>query len=172
MRFVLFVFSALFFQVTFAFAQANLPPDPFLNQLTGQWILRGNIDNQETTHDVTATWILNNLYLCITEVSREKDKDGKPLYEALVLLGRDGKSGDYQCLWLDITGGGGLNAQSIGLAIKEGNSIPFLFRDPSGKVSFRNTFVFEQGTSAWRWEMDNILDSQAVPFARVHLTRE
>ena len=86
----------------------------FLERLRGSWILRGTLAGKITTHDVTAAWILDGLYLELHERSRETDAKGKPQYEAVILLGVDPATGEYQCLWLDSTGGGGLAPAAFG----------------------------------------------------------
>src|SRR5438046_4678915 len=83
-------------------AQA-LPPDSLFDRLIGHWVLRGTIARHATTHDVTFDWILGREYVQMHEVSRERAADGTPAYEAVVLFGRDPRSGEYACLWLDNT---------------------------------------------------------------------
>jgi hypothetical protein len=133
-------------------------------------VLRGTIARQQTTHDVTFEWLLGREYLQMHEVSRERSAAGSPAYEAMVLFGRDPKSGVYACLWLDSTGASAFDAAGIGRGSVAGDSIPFLFRY-STNASFRTTFVYDRRTDSWQWHMDN--DSAGVrrPFARVTLTR-
>lgn len=154
-----------------AFAQAAPVKDPLLEQLAGAWVLRGTLARQQTTHDVTAEWVLNHLYLRLHEVSREKDAAGKPQYEAIVLIGWDEAASEYQCLWLDTTGGGGLTALGIARGKREGDKIPFLWKDKDGTLSFNNTFAYDRAANSWAWIMDNIQKGKPVPFARLTLTR-
>jgi hypothetical protein len=145
----------------------------FLERLGGSWILRGTLAGKVTTHDVTAAWILDGLYLEVHERSRESDANGKPLYEAVILLGIDPATGEYQCLWLDSTGGGGLSPTAFGRGKRAGDSIPFLFRDADGTISFSNTFSYETNAQAWTWTLDNVRkDGTRAPFGRVRLTRQ
>ena len=67
----------------------SLPPDSVFQHLVGRWVLRGTIARQSTTHDVTFEWMLGREYLRMHEVSRERNTDGTPAYEAVVLFGRD-----------------------------------------------------------------------------------
>lgn len=83
-------------------AQA-LHADSLFDRLIGRWVLRGTIARQSTTHDVTFAWMLGREYVQMHEVSREREANGTPSYEAVVLFGRDPKSGEYACLWLDNT---------------------------------------------------------------------
>ena len=143
-----------------------------LERLAGSWILRGTLAGKMTTHDVTGSWILDGIYLELHERSRETDSRGKPQYEAVVLLGIDAAAGEYQCLWLDSTGGGGLIPTTFGRARRAGESIPFLFRESDGTVSFSNRFSYDPATQAWTWQLDNVRkDGTYVPFGRVTLTR-
>jgi hypothetical protein len=148
----------------------SLPPDSLFDRLIGHWVLRGTIARQETTHDVTFEWMLGREYVQMHEVSRERAAGGTPAYEAVVLFGRDPRSGDYACLWLDNTGAGAFDPQGVGRGAVAGDSIPFLFHYTETD-SFHTTLVYDRAADAWLWHMDN--DSAGVrrPFARVTLTR-
>jgi hypothetical protein len=141
-----------------------------LERMTGKWTLQGTIDNRLTTHDVSVTWILDNLYLQISEISREKNADGKPGYEALVYIGWDSKLNKYTCLWLDNTGGGGLNPSAFGYAERDGDKIPFLFKIAG--TNFHTTFAYDKEADTWQWLMDGEENGKMEPFARVTLTRQ
>ncbi len=171
MRYVLIAVAALSGLGGTSAAQPSPANDVLLQRLAGAWILRGDIAGRATTHDVTAEWILDRLYLQLHEVSREKAANGKPAYEAVVLLGRDAASVEYPCLWLDSTGGGGLTPASMGRGKRTGETIPFLFREADGAVSFNNTFSYDRATDSWTWRMDNVQNGKAIPFGRVRLTR-
>jgi hypothetical protein len=141
----------------------SLPADSLFDRLVGHWVLQGTIARQQTTHDVTFEWMLGREYVQMHEVSRDRAADGKPAYEAVVLFGRDPRSGEYACLWLDNTGASAFEAQGIGRGAVAGDSIPFLFRY-TATDSFHTTFVYDRTTDSWQWHMDN--DSSGV---RVHL---
>lgn len=149
----------------------SLAADSLFDRLIGRWVLRGTIAHQTTTHDVTFEWMLGREYVQMHEVSRERAATGGPAYEAIVLFGRDSRSGEYGCLWLDNTGAGAFDAQGIGRGAVVGDPIPFLFKY-SDTDRFHTTFVYHRTTDSWQWHMDN--DSAGVrrPFARVELTRE
>ena len=144
--------------------------DPLLEHLVGSWVLEGTIAGQQTTHDVTADWVLTHQYVQFHEVSREKDATGNPAYEAIVYIGWNKALGQYACLWLDSTGGGGLEAKAIGHAKSTQSELPFLF-DIAGSI-FHTTFAYSSETDTWRWIMDGEEDGQLQPFARVTLTRK
>jgi hypothetical protein len=171
MRHLLIALTALFVAGP-AVSQPAPLKDPFLEGLAGTWVLRGTIAGKDTTHDILSEWVLGHQYLRIHERSREKDGLGHAQYEALVFIGWDAVSAEYQCLWLDSTGGGGLSAQAIARGKRSGNAIPFLFRERDGSVSFNNTFSYDKDTNSWAWHMDNVQNGKPVPFARVRLTRQ
>lgn len=152
-------------------AQQTSFQDSLLDRSTGRWLLQGTIAGRETTHDVRSQWVLAHKYIQIHEVSREKNEDGDPVYEAIVYIGWDEQLNRYQCLWLDVTGGGGLSANAIGHGMRDGNSIAFLFKGGDGSL-FHTTFAYDEGTGSWRWIMDGEENGKLTPFARLKLTRE
>jgi hypothetical protein len=148
----------------------SLPADSLFDRLIGHWVLRGTIARRQTTHDVTFEWMLGRAYVQMHEVSRERASNGTPAYEAVVLFGRDPRSGEYACLWLDNTGASAFDPQGVGRGAVAGDSIPFLFRYTTTD-RFHTTFLYDRATDSWQWHMDN--DSAGVrrPFARVKLSR-
>ncbi len=148
----------------------GLPADSLFDRLIGHWVLRGTMARKATVHDVTFNWKLGREYLEMHEVSREREANGTPSYEAVVLFGRDPKSGEYGILWLDNTGTSAFDPAGTGHGKVEGDSVHFLF-NYSKETSFHNTFVYDRATDSWQWHLDN--DSLGVrrPFARVTLTR-
>lgn len=148
----------------------SLHADSLFDRLIGHWVLQGTIARQQTTHDVTFDWILGRTYVQMHEVSRERAANGTPAYEAVVLFGRDPRSGEYACLWLDNTGANAFDPQGIGRGSVAGDSVPFVFHYTQ-TTRFHNTFVYSRATDSWQWHLDN--DSAGVrrPFARVTLTR-
>src|SRR5438046_9402864 len=75
----------------------TLPADSLFDRLIGHWVLGGTIARQATIHDVTFDWILGREYVQMHEVSRERAPNGAADYEAVVLFGRDPRSGCYAC---------------------------------------------------------------------------
>jgi len=150
-------------------AQA-LPADSLFDRLVGRWVLRGTIARQETTHDVTFEWMLGREYVRMHEVSRERAANGTPAYEAVVLFGRDPRSGEYACLWMDNTAATAFDPAGTGHGSVAGDSIPFLFRYTATN-SFHTTFVYNRAADTWQWHMDNDSSGVRRPFARVTLTR-
>lgn len=148
----------------------ELPADSLFDRLVGDWVLRGVIARQQTTHDVTFEWMLGREYVRMHEVSRERTADGKPAYEAIVLFGRDPKTGEYGCLWLDNTGATAFDPAGTGRGSVAGDSISFLFKYTETD-RFHTTFVYHQPSDSWEWHMDNDSSGVRRPFARVTLTR-
>ena len=145
--------------------------DPWLSRLVGHWVLEGRIAGKDTTHDVDAEWVLNHLYVRLHEVSREKDSRGQAAYEAIVYVTWYAAAGEYAVLWLDTTASGGFSPEGIGHAKPEGESLPFVFKDAHGEVSFKNTFAYDPASRTWAWVMDNVDRGVPKPFGRVKLTR-
>jgi hypothetical protein len=152
-----------------AFAQQPPVNSALLDRLAGKWVLRGTIGGRETTHDVTAEWVLAHHYLMVHEVSREKNDKGEPQYQATVYIGWNEAAKTYAAVWLDDFGG--LNTTSIGVATATENELPFIFKDEKGEVDFKNDFVYDPKAETWEWHMDNVVNGAAKPFARLKLTR-
>lgn len=152
-------------------AQETTFRDPLLDRMTGAWVLRGTIAGQQTTHDISAEWVLGHQYLRLQEVSRERDAKGRPAYEAIVFIGWDRASSGYACLWLDSTGGGGLAAHAIGHAPRNGDAIALVFNAGHGSL-FHTTFAYDRSSDTWKWLMDGEEKGTLQPFARVVLTRK
>ncbi len=152
-------------------AQQTTFQDSLLDHMIGKWVLRGTITGKETTHDITVEWVLSHQYMQLHEISREKNTTGEAIYEAIVFIGWDQPSNQYSCLWLDVTGGGGLSAQAIGHAKRKGDEIAFLFNGSDGSI-FHTTFIYNKGTDVWQWLMDGEENGKLQPFARMKLTRK
>ncbi len=165
------VFMAIVLLSFPALAQQQTFQDPLLDHLAGEWVLRGTIAGKETTHDVACDWVLGHQYMRLQEVSREKNAAGQAEYEAIVFIGWDQALGEYACLWLDNTGGGGLVGQAIGHAGRGGDAIAFQFKGADGSV-FHNTFTYGKENGAWEWRMEGEAGGKLQPFALVKLTRK
>lgn len=142
--------------------------DALLDHLAGSWVLQGTVTGKQTTHDVTAEWVLAHQYLRVNEVSREKKDNGEPAYQAMVFIGWDEKASQYVCFWLDNYGGA--FDSTIGHAKRDGDEIAFLFRYPEGP--FHTTFAYDPKTDTWQWRMDAEDKGVLKPFSRVKLTRK
>ena len=147
--------------------------DPLLDRIVGDWVLRGTIARQSVrqsvVHDVKADWVLAHHYIRIHEVSRERNMDGRPEYEAMVFIARNEQGPGYSCVWLDVTGG--LSSLSIGRASPTGNELPFVFRDEKGDLNLTNAFVYNPKDDSWEWRIDNVEKGVPKEFARLRLIR-
>lgn len=141
-----------------------------LDKLTGHWVLRGTIGKQQTTHDIDASWVLNNEYLQFREVSREKGPDGKPQYDAIVYLAWDAKGGEYKVLWLDNTAQWNFREAGIGHGKPAVDKISLVFTDPPGED--HTTFAYDRAKDAWTLSIDNVTNGTSKSFARTTLTRK
>ncbi|MEI9930688.1 MAG: hypothetical protein WDM89_09090 [Rhizomicrobium sp.] len=155
--------------ITPAFAQQAPFNEPLVDHLAGKWVLSGQMDKGTVTHDITAEWVLAHQYLEIYEVSREKNKDGSPVYQAKVFIGWDAGKKIYDCAWLDDYGS--ISTQSLGYAKPNGNSIAFVFQNRDDAGSFHTTFAWHPENSTWTMDMDNVSAAgKTEPFARTTLT--
>jgi hypothetical protein len=168
MRTVLKVAVWVTLSASFAFAQQPTFHDQLLDHLTGNWVLQGTIAGKETTHDVTAEWVLEHQYLRIHEVSRDKDSKGQPAYEAMVFIGWVEASAEYVGAWLDTYGS--MGESTIGRSKRNGDEIHFLFKDKDSL--FHTRFVYHPDADNWEWRMDSEEKGEMKPFARVKLTRK
>jgi hypothetical protein len=165
----LILFLVVFVPTTLK-SQPLTSPDSLLNRLTGKWMLKGTIDGQMTIHDIDAQRVLNGQYIQLKEVSREKDPNGNPLYEAIVYICWEESKKQYSCLWLDNTGNGGISNGIIGRAEQNGDKIEMIFK--YGDTSqFHTTFLYDRDTDTWQWFMDAEENGKLQPFARVKLTK-
>ena len=109
---------AALFGSTPALAQQATFNDPLVDHLAGKWVLTGQMDKGQVTHDITADWVLAHQYIEIHEVSRETNKYGSPVYQAKVFIGWDAGKNIYDCVWLDDYGS--ISTQSLGTAKPDG----------------------------------------------------
>lgn len=144
--------------------------DPLIDKLAGTWVMTGTIADGPVVHDIEADWVLNHYYLRLTETSRETDADGKPLYEAIVMIGWNDPKSLYVCQWLDSTGGGGLVDGAFGHAVRDGDSLPFAFNTGPDRAIL-NTFSYHRDRGVWTMAIDNKRGDERREFARVILTR-
>lgn len=160
-------FSAAVALLVLSVTPAVAARDAFLDKLARNWVLTGTIGKAATTHDVKAEWVLNDQYLRLTEISREKDKAGKPQYTAEVLLAFDPAKQDYVCFWFDNTVVAG--TADGGSTAREGDSLPFIFKGADG--NFFNTMTYNAKDGTWTWAMDGEVKGERKPFARLTLKR-
>lgn len=159
--------------VTLAFAgptKAEQPilQDALLDKLQGTWVITGTIAGEETTDDLAVEWVNQHQYLRLHEVSRHRRPNGRPRYEATVYIGWNQPTAKYGIVWLDDFGG--LSTQSIGLASKAGEQLPFVFTNPDGSFT-RTTMTYVPETKGWTWTIDEDRLGKLSRFASLTLTR-
>ncbi len=153
-----------------ALAQTLQERDTPLDHLAGRWVMTGTIAGQEITHDLEAEWVLDGHYLYFHERARERDENGDPAYESQVYFGWDEAGERLVCLWLDITGGGGLVPDGFGYARPDGDRIPFVWGEGADS-QIHNTFTYLRDEDAWAWRIDNVRQGEPSNFAQVVLNR-
>jgi hypothetical protein len=168
--FLMLIILYLYLTSLESLAQNASGQDSLLNHLTGKWTLTGTIAGRQTTHDILSEWILGNQYLQLTEVSREKDLNGEPSYEAKILITWNHTSNLYDCLWLDNTGNEGLRDGAVGHSEYRTDRFDFIFKAGDGS-KFYTTFIYAKNTDKWQWSMDGEENNKLQPFARVTLIR-
>ncbi|HWA03620.1 MAG TPA: hypothetical protein VG819_08830 [Rhizomicrobium sp.] len=153
-----------------AIAQQATFHDPLVDHLAGHWVLTGQMDKGAVTHDIGAEWVLAHQYLKLDEVSREKNKDGSPIYQATVYIGWDAGKKIYDCVWLDDYGS--ISTQSLGYAKPDGNRLAFVFHNRDDAGTFHTTFTWHPEKGSWSMDMDNVTPAgKTEAFARTVLSR-
>jgi hypothetical protein len=153
-----------------ASAQQPSPQVSLLDHMTGNWVLQGKIAGQDAIHDVEADWVLNHEYVRLHEISRQKDAQGQPIYEAIIFIDWNASLGEYTCLFLDSTAGGGLSPETFAHAKPNGDEIPLVFTLKNG--FFHTTLVYDKSSDTWQWLLDDDEGGKRTPFARLKLTRK
>ena len=144
------------------------PATALLDKLAGHWVLSGRLGKKQPTHDINAEWVLKREYLRLHEVSREKNADGTPAYEAIIFFMWDSRAQEYDCLWLDNTEGGGL-AAPMAKGKKEGDAISLMFGALPDAI--HTVFSYDANTDSWRITIDNLSGDKTERFGDVRLTR-
>ena len=88
--------------------------------------MTGTVANEEVTHDVYVDRILKRQYVRIHELSREKDADGEPTYEAWIHIAWDKEKAEYAVMWLDNTATTNFEPEGLGHEKPNGDRIPIV----------------------------------------------
>jgi hypothetical protein len=123
--------------------------DDLLDNLQGQWTLKGMIVGHPGDAELDAAWVLNHQFLKVHEKGAAVIP-GRPLYEADVYIGYDNASERYVAHWIDIYGG--RFSETLGYGARSGNSIKFVFEYPDGP--FHNTFTWNPDSKSWRFLLE------------------
>jgi len=144
--------------------------DPFLDNLVGDWDVRGTVVGQQLRHRCDARWVLNHQFMRIHFEDATRSRRGRkaaedPPYEAFVFIGYDNMSERYVVHWID--GFGGRASETLGFGGKvrrrgANSSVTFLFEGGSGPLhnvlSWNSrkkewTMVIRQKNSRGIWRM-------------------
>jgi hypothetical protein len=128
--------------------------DEMLDNLVGQWTLKGTIVGHSGDADMDAAWVLNHQFLKIHEKGIAVIP-GRPAYEAEVYVGYDNASERYVIHWIDIYGG--RFSETLGYGTKSGNTIKFVFEYPDGP--FHNTFTWNPESKTWHFLLEQKNDA-------------
>jgi hypothetical protein len=145
-------------------------PETLLSHLAGQWILTGAFGGTATVHDIDARWVLNHEYLTLHEISRERNTNGQPAYEAIVVLSENPTSRECSCLWLDTTSPNGLSG-IMGRGKATADSLQFLFQYPTDGT-LHTTFLYSASADRWQWTIESDQDGKHETFGHATLTRK
>lgn len=141
-----------------------------LDKMTGRWTMSGQIRGAQTVQDVDAKWVLNHEYIELHEISRERNSEGKPQYEAIIHISWDPRQRHFACLWLDTSGVTSFAPVGIGHLNSDQNAIVFTFG--SATDGLETTFAFDGASRRWSWNIDDRTAGKHSPFARLALIRK
>jgi hypothetical protein len=142
---------------------------PLMEKLVGRWSLTGTIAGKPAKDEVRTEWTLQGNSIRLEEKSFERDKFGKPAYEATVFIGWDDAAKTYRCISLDSTEV--INGSVTCDAAPAPNKMPFSFKTVRDGVILTNTFTYCPVNDQWTWAIDYITKDKSEPFARLTLTR-
>ncbi len=115
--------------------------------------------------EVTARWVLRELFVEMHFESVRVGEDGNPDHEAVYLIGRDEKRDEYVLNLFDTAG---VSAKPVpGVGIREGNSIRFRFDYDGGP--WVNTFTWHPADGTWRHVITYEQNGKHVTFAEKEL---
>jgi hypothetical protein len=139
--------------------------DDFLDRLTGQWELRGNMGPTPLHQAVNCHWALGGQFVEM----RFRELRGEP-YEAAYFVGRDDLTATYVLILADSTGVYPDPTAVAGIGKREGYSVNFKF-GVSPHI-FTNRFEWHEADGAWSHTLNSIgSDGHVHRFADKRLTR-
>ena len=162
----------LYWPMAYAQDIGTSKPDSLMDRMIGEWVMTGTIGQEPVTHDVYVDRILKRQYVRIHEISREKDTDGEPAYEAWIHIAWDEKNAEYVVMWLDNTATTNFAPEGVGHGKPDGDQIPFIWKSADGS-GIHNTFVYDRASDIWTWTIENLDDSGTKSlFARLRMKRK
>ena len=138
----------------------------FLEALTGDWELDGEMGDVRLHQAVTARWTLGGRFVEMR--CRQSDAPaGVPPYEALYHIGYAQDANALVMHLLDSTAV--TPSCPVGVGRLDGDAVDFVFAYANGP--FHNRFVFDRATDCWTHELVGTVDGRLRPFATKRLRR-
>ncbi len=140
--------------------------DSFLSNLIGRWNLCGKMDDRTLFQKVVGRWVLNGLFLELKFKAVQIGKEGNPPYEAIYLIGRNKKTGDYILNLFDTFG---VTSKPVpGVGKLRGNTIRFVFSHHTGP--FTNVFTWHPKQHSWTMLLTSEEEGKTKVFAEKEMT--
>lgn len=136
--------------------------DSFLSNLVGKWNLHGKMGDKALFQNVVGRWVLNGLFLELRFKATHVGKEGNPPYEAIYLISRNDKTGDYVLNLFDTFGAGAEPVPAIGKL--HDNAIRFVFAYDAGP--FTNEFTWHPRQRSWTMLLASEEKGKTAVFAK------
>jgi hypothetical protein len=141
--------------------------DKFLNYLVGKWVLLGKMGDKSLFQNVVGRWVLDGLFLELRFEASQVGEGGNPPYEAIYLIGRDCKNGNYVLNLFDTFG---VTSRPVpGLGELKGNTIHFVFTHEDS--IFVNEFTWHPRVHSWTMLLTSEKEGKTKLFATKNMTR-
>ena len=143
--------------------------DDFLNKLVGLWTLTGSMGSTELRQKVDAHWVIQGYFLEVRCMQEGPVLPDQTPYEAIYMLSYDNQSEEYSMHLFDTFGA--RYARTVGIGMRQGDSVEFLFEYPNGL--FSNTFTWEDDSRGWEMLLRQKEETgEWKVFAKKTLTRD
>jgi hypothetical protein len=140
--------------------------DEFLDNLVGEWNLRGKMGDVTLFQKAVGRWVLDDLFLELRFTAIQVGKEGNPPYEAIYFIGRDKKTGNYVLNLFDTFG---VTARPVpGIGKLEGDAIRFVFKYDTGL--FTNVFRWHSKQHSWTMLLTSKEEGKTKVFAEKKMT--
>ena len=139
--------------------------DAFLDGLTGEWTLSGQMGAIPLQQSVLASWVLNESFVEMRFVQTDP-APGKDPYEAIYLIGFDAKAGCYVFHLFDTFGV--TSDYKLATGMRAGDVVVFTFPYSTGTL-YNTLERHEDG--AWTWLLESTENGARKTFATKRMTR-
>jgi len=141
--------------------------DSFLDNLVGKWVLCGKMDDKSLFQNVVGQWVLNGLFLELRFEATQIGKEGNPPYEAIYLIGRDSKTGNYVLNLFDTVG---VTSRPVpGIGELKGNTVRFVFTYDNSL--FVNAFTWHPKQHSWTMLLTSEEGGKTTLFAKKEMNQ-